>query len=316
MPYRYSPTARTLHWLTALLVFVMFALGIAMVYLVPDSEQALSHRLYNTHESLGVVILLVVVLRLIRRWRHPPGKLPPQVPRIFHVLGHANHTLLYILLLAQPVIGLLRDNAGGFQVVWFEIVALPTLIGKHAALGDVLSAVHWYGAVLIALLIGAHIGAALFHGVIRRDGVLQRMLQPGASVPAAPAQRGRVQYCRARRYSGQRLQRLMRAIQQPREEPRLFRRLCGLDGLLFLALFGRKLALLAVEPFLQAHAGLGSAPGLVGTLSLGQGLAGLQGTSSLLARGFAATRRRRQGPGIGKLPASPWIAGACISRHA
>ena len=176
MPYRYSQTARALHWLTALLVVVMFALGIAMVYLVPDSEQALSHRLYNTHESLGVVILLVVVLRLIRRWRHPPGKLPPQVPRIFHVLGHANHMLLYVLLLVQPVIGLLRDNAGGFQVVWFEIVALPPLIGKHAALGDVLSALHWYGAVLIGLLIGAHIGAALFHAVIRRDGVLQRML--------------------------------------------------------------------------------------------------------------------------------------------
>jgi cytochrome b561 len=174
--YRYSPVARLLHWLTVLLVLVMFALGIAMVYLVPDSAQALSHRLYNTHESLGVVVLLVMLLRLIWRWRHPPGKLPARVPRIFHVVGHANHVLLYILLLAQPVVGLLRDNADAFQLVWFEIVPLPLLIGKHAALTHVLSAMHWYGALLIALLIGAHIGGALFHAVIRRDGVLQRML--------------------------------------------------------------------------------------------------------------------------------------------
>jgi cytochrome b561 len=84
--------------------------------------------------------------------------------------------LLYTLLLAQPVIGLLRDNADGFQVDWFEIVPMPLLIGKNEALAHTLAAVHWYGALLIALLIGAHIGGALFHAVIRRDGVLQRML--------------------------------------------------------------------------------------------------------------------------------------------
>jgi cytochrome b561 len=176
MHYRYSPVARLLHWLTVLLVFAMFVLGVAMVYLVPDSAEALSHRLYNTHESLGVVVLLVMLLRLIRRWRHPPGPLPERVPHIFHVVGHANHVLLYIMLLVQPVVGLLRDNADGFQVAWFEIVKLPMLIGKHEPLAHALSAVHWYGAVLIALLVGAHIGGALFHAVIRRDGVLQRML--------------------------------------------------------------------------------------------------------------------------------------------
>lgn len=176
MSYRYSAVARLLHWLTVLLVAVMFVLGIAMVYLVPDSAEALSHRLYNTHESLGVVVLLVTLLRLVWRWRHPPAPLPARVPRIFHVAGHANHALLYIMLLVQPVVGVLRDNADGFQVTWFEVVPVPTLIGKHEALADALSAVHWYGAVLIALLIGAHIGGALFHGVIRRDGVLQRML--------------------------------------------------------------------------------------------------------------------------------------------
>jgi len=176
MSYRYGTGARVLHWLTALLVLAMFALGIAMVYLVPDSAEALSHRLYTTHESLGVVILLVMLLRLVRRWLHPPAPLPYHVPRVFHVVGHANHMLLYILLLAQPVIGVLRDNADGFQIVWFDLVPLPMVIGKHAALANALSALHWYGALLIALLIGAHISGALFHAVIRRDGVLQRML--------------------------------------------------------------------------------------------------------------------------------------------
>lgn len=175
MSYRYDTTARSLHWLTVLLIAIMFVLGISMVYLVPDSDPW-SHRLFNTHESLGVVLLLMMLARLAYRWGHPPAPLPGSVPRIFHQVGHANHVLLYTLLLLQPVVGLLRDNADGFQVTWFELVTLPSVIGKNEALAHALSTVHWYGAVLIALLIGAHIGGALFHAVVRRDGVLQRML--------------------------------------------------------------------------------------------------------------------------------------------
>lgn len=175
MSDRYDGPARVLHWLVVALVAVMFVAGLGMVYLVPDSAP-LSHRLYNTHESLGVVILLLMLTRLVHRLRHPPAPLPETVPRIFHHVGHANHLLLYTLLLAQPVIGLLRDNADGFQVVWFELAPIPLLIGKHAALAHVLATVHWYGALLIGLTIAVHIGGALYHALVRRDGVLRRML--------------------------------------------------------------------------------------------------------------------------------------------
>jgi cytochrome b561 len=175
MSYRYDATARSLHWLTVLLVAAMFGLGVGMVYLVPDSDPW-SHRLFNTHESLGVVVLLLMLARLAYRLGHPPAPLPEAVPRLFHQIGHANHVLLYTLLLLQPVVGLLRDNADGFQVTWFEQVTLPSLIGKNEALAHALSVAHWYGAVVIALLIGAHIAGALYHAMIRRDGVLQRML--------------------------------------------------------------------------------------------------------------------------------------------
>jgi len=172
--FRYAPAARGLHWLTVVLVAAMFGLGITMVYLVPGNDPW-SHRLFNTHESLGVMVLLVMLARLAYRLRHPPESLPERIPRVFHQVGHANHVLLYTLLLAQPVIGLLADNAGGFQVVWFELVPVPTLLGKNEALAHLLSAAHWYGAVLIALLVCAHVAGALFHALVRRDGVLQRM---------------------------------------------------------------------------------------------------------------------------------------------
>jgi cytochrome b561 len=175
MPYRYTVTARTLHWLTMLLVLAMFGLGIAMVYLVPDTAPV-SHRLYNLHESLGLVVLVQMLARLIYRLGHRPAALPADVPRVFHQVGHANHMLLYVLLLAQPVVGLLADNADGFQVNWFEVAQVPAALNKDKALADQLWALHWYGALLIALLACAHVGSALYHAVVRRDGVLRRML--------------------------------------------------------------------------------------------------------------------------------------------
>ena len=174
MSYRYSPTARILHWLTVLLVAVMLGLGFAIVYVVPE-HSPWSHRLFNTHESLGLVVLAVMILRLLYRFADPPPPLPDAVPRVYHRAGHANHVLLYTLLIAQPVIGLIGDNASGFQLNWFDIAPLPMVIGKHDALAQVMAAAHWYVGMAITLLVCAHIGGALFHAVVRRDGVLQRM---------------------------------------------------------------------------------------------------------------------------------------------
>jgi cytochrome b561 len=80
------------------------------------------------------------------------------------------------VLLIQPVIGFLATNAWGFPLVWAHLVPIPSPVGKNEPLATILSGVHWYGALLLVLLIGAHLGGAFYHGVIRRDGVVQRML--------------------------------------------------------------------------------------------------------------------------------------------
>jgi cytochrome b561 len=175
MAYRYPPLARKLHWATAVLVAIMIVLGFWITWFEPKVE-AFKFALYDVHESTGVLVLVLVLARLVRRVADPPAPLPPTVPRLFRAAAHANHLLLYAVLLLQPVLGFLATNAWGFPFRWARFVPIPSPVGKDEALAPVLSDLHLAGAILLLLLIGAHLGGAFFHGVIRRDGVAQRML--------------------------------------------------------------------------------------------------------------------------------------------
>jgi len=175
MAYRYPPLARKLHWATAALVAIMIVLGFWITWFEPKVA-ALKFALYDVHESTGVLVFVLVLARLLRRMANPPAPLPPTVPKLFRVAAHANHLLLYALLLLQPVLGFLATNAWGFPFRWARLIPIPSPVGKDEVLAPLLSDLHMAGAVLLLVLIGAHLCGALFHGVIRRDGVVQRML--------------------------------------------------------------------------------------------------------------------------------------------
>ena len=175
MLYRYPLAARLLHWLTALLVLIMVTLGVWMTMFEPKDD-AFKFLLYDIHESTGVVVFVVVVVRLARRLRNPPAPLPSRIPALFRIVGGANHAVLYALLLIQPITGFLATNAWGFPLIWARLVPLPSPIGKDEAIAPLLSTLHNYGALLLVAAVAAHVCGAAFHGMIRRDGVVQRML--------------------------------------------------------------------------------------------------------------------------------------------
>jgi cytochrome b561 len=175
MAYRYPPLARKLHWGTAVLVAIMFVLGFWITWFEPKNE-AFKFALYDMHESTGALLFVLVLARLVRRITNPPAPLPPSVPTLFRAAARANHLLLYVMLLLQPVLGFFATNAWGFPFRWARLLPIPSPLGKNEALAPILSELHLAGAILLLLLIGAHLGGAFFHGVIRRDGIVQRML--------------------------------------------------------------------------------------------------------------------------------------------
>ena len=172
---RYVPAMRLIHWLTAILVLVMFVLGGWIVYFDPG-DGPLKDELYNLHESIGIIIWVLVLLRIVVRLTTGAPKLPPQTPGVIRVLASLNHLALYLVLLVQPVIGLMDTNAWGFPLQWFGLFQVPSPIGKQPdPVAQTFTDIHWWGALALLLLVGSHIAGALYHGLVRRDGVVRHM---------------------------------------------------------------------------------------------------------------------------------------------
>ncbi|MBI5439427.1 MAG: cytochrome b [Nitrosomonadales bacterium] len=176
---RYTATAISLHWLTALFIFATFPLG---VYMHELALSPLKLQLINYHKWLGVTILLLTVARLAWRATHTPPPLPETIPPWQQRVAHGLHLLLYALLLVIPLSGWLMSSAKGFPVVYLGLVQLPDLVAKDKALGELLTTVHQTLNFGLLALVGMHIAAALKHHFIEHDATLRRMLPFGKGI--------------------------------------------------------------------------------------------------------------------------------------
>lgn len=168
----YTTTAKAFHWLMALGLVVNFAFGTYM-HELPLSPQKLQY--YSWHKWAGIVLLGLVTLRLL--WRlvvRPPALLP--APAWQRAVAHGLHWALYILMFAIPLSGWMMSSASGFPVVLFGVWQLPDLVPKDKPLFETLKDVHQALNMTLLALVIAHVGAALKHQWIDRDGTLRRML--------------------------------------------------------------------------------------------------------------------------------------------
>jgi cytochrome b561 len=156
-------------------MLVVITAGLWIAYFEP-ADQAFKMRLYNVHESLGVIVFLMALARIVYRWIHPPPPLPADTPTLVRVAAHVTHVALYALLLLMPVIGFLATNAWGFPLSLFGVLPLPSPVGKNESLAQWLSLFHWCGALAIIALISGHLAGVVYHTFIRRDGLLKRMI--------------------------------------------------------------------------------------------------------------------------------------------
>ncbi len=172
-PMQYTGTAKVLHWLMALLIVGLFALG---QYMSDLSMSPRKLQLYSWHKWIGVTAFLLLLVRMGWRLTHQPPALPTQMPPLLRFASHISHGALYLLMLAIPLSGWLMSSAKGYQTVWFGVLPIPDLLGKDKQLGDALAEVHGALNSVLALVVLIHVAAALKHHFIDRDDVLRRIL--------------------------------------------------------------------------------------------------------------------------------------------
>lgn len=169
----WGATAKTFHWLIALLIFVQIVLGWEAVHwpLTPTKID-----LFVWHKSIGMLVLVLVVLRLLWRIGHPRPPYPADMKNWEKRLAGSVHALLYALLLAMPISGWLLNSAANVPVRLFWVVPLPRLIGPDRALVLWFAWAHVVMAWTLVVLLVLHVAAALYHHFVRRDRLLVRML--------------------------------------------------------------------------------------------------------------------------------------------
>ncbi len=173
MQQRYTITAIVLHWLVALMIIGAFTMGLVMTDM---SLSPTKLKYYSWHKWAGVTILALATLRLLWRLSHPAPAYPDSMPAWQKSSANLLHGVLYGLMFAVPISGYFYTLASGYPVVYFGLFELPVLIEKNDALKPVLQDVHYWLNMTLAAAVLMHLGAALKHQMIDRDGVLKRML--------------------------------------------------------------------------------------------------------------------------------------------
>lgn len=173
---RYSNVSRLLHWGMALLILTMLPVGFLMVQ--PGIERSIQNALFVYHKNLGVVLLLLIILRVVWRLQNPAPPLPSTVSPGQAFAAHISHLGLYVLMIVVPLAGYIRVRAGGFPIEALDALGAPALVPRSDALAELAKSVHYAGGVALAVLVAVHIGAAMHHGLIKRDGIFQRIWPP------------------------------------------------------------------------------------------------------------------------------------------
>jgi len=168
---QFTLPARLLHWVMAVMIVAMLFIGVAMV-----ASLASYHRLVSIHKLLGIAILALVVVRFVVRLR---GPLPPFLATMSateqRIASWSEYTL-YALMFVLPLVGWAMLSTARYPIVLWGSWHLPPIL-PHSLWGyAVLRRVHAILAYFLFAMFVAHLSAVLFHTLVKRDGLLRRML--------------------------------------------------------------------------------------------------------------------------------------------
>ena len=190
---RYTKTAVILHWLIAIFIFGMFALGWYMSDLPKEAPKAMAYDLFdwgiytwklseptaprsfyfNLHKSIGITIMALIIIRILWRITHRPPALLSSYKAWERKLATGAHHLLYLLMVALPVSGIIMATYSKYGIKWFGIPFIKGL--DNNPLREIYKEAHEVIGIIILVVIGLHVAGALKHKFIDKDDTLKRI---------------------------------------------------------------------------------------------------------------------------------------------
>lgn len=167
---QFPASMRILHWLMAAMVLTMVGIGVAMV-----ASLSSYHRLISIHRPLGILVLVVVVFRYLNRRFSTLPPFPSTMSSHERFVASASEMGFYALLFLEPLVGWGMLSAARYPIVLYGSLHLFPILPHSAMLYALLRKTHRVLAYLLFLMFIAHFGAILFHTLVLRDGLFQRM---------------------------------------------------------------------------------------------------------------------------------------------
>lgn len=155
---------------------MLLAVQFAVAWTMPDvTRDTRPVGLIAWHLSVGTTILLVMVIRVLWRWASPPPPAPAGSPPVLRTAAALTHVALYALLIVLPLMGWANASSRGWPVRLFGLIPLPTIAAAGSPFAHELGDVHAKTAIVLLVLVGLHVLAALVHRLVLRDQTLRRM---------------------------------------------------------------------------------------------------------------------------------------------
>lgn len=176
-PARYDTVAIILHWVIALLVLCLIALGLYMDHAPLDNPVPM----HQLHKSLGIVAMVLIVVRIVWRLTHKAPPLPKDLSGAQRMAAGGMEGILYLFQILLPATGWLMVSAMAMPLVLFGLVAwplipLPQSVMDSGYLAEIMPGLHQWLGWFFAGFIALHVLAALYHRFIRKDQVVERIL--------------------------------------------------------------------------------------------------------------------------------------------
>lgn len=173
---KYPLSMRVIHWVMALIILSLLALGFYMTTFL-DKDSSNRMMIYNLHKSFGALVIFLVVARIFFRLSSAVPALPNSIPKIIQKLAHSAHYALYFLMIFMPLSGYLMSNFFGYPVYLFGL-PLPMIVEKNPELGKFFANIHEYLAYAFLVVLSLHVAGVIKHRFFDKpeNDVLKRMI--------------------------------------------------------------------------------------------------------------------------------------------